>query len=53
MHGRVTRKAGVPAFCMDPCLSEGIIEEMPDGTRHRLAKVGEEDVVVESFGPRT
>lgn len=46
------RKAGVPVFYMDPSLGEGIIKEMPDGTRHRLAKVGEDEVVVESFEPR-
>ncbi|GEP07569.1 hypothetical protein [Methylobacterium oxalidis] len=45
------RRAGVPAFT-DPSLGEGIIREMPDGTRHRLVRVGDEDVVVESFGPR-
>ncbi|MGY2050766.1 hypothetical protein [Methylobacterium sp. JK268] len=47
------RKAGVPAFYMDPSLGEGIIKEMPDGTRHRLIAVEGKDVVVESFGPRT
>ncbi|MDR7040634.1 hypothetical protein J2X36_005417 [Methylobacterium sp. BE186] len=47
------RKAGVPAFYVDPSLGEGIIKEMPDGTRHRLAKVEGEEIVVESFGPRS
>lgn len=45
------RKAGVPAYYLDPSLGEGIIKEMPDGTRHRL-KAGDANTVVESFGPR-
>lgn len=46
------RRAGVAAFYIDPSLGDGIIKQMPDGTRHRLVRVGEADVVVESFGPR-
>ncbi|GJD37185.1 hypothetical protein [Methylobacterium aerolatum] len=45
------RRAGVAAYYMDPSLGEGIIKEMPDGSRHRL-KPGTTDEVVESFGPR-
>lgn len=44
--------AGVPAFYLDPALGEGIIKEMPDGTRHRL-KVGDASTVVETYGPRS
>lgn len=47
------RRAGVPAFYMDPALGAGIIREMPDGTRHRLQTVEGREVVVESFGPRS
>jgi hypothetical protein len=46
------RKAGVAAYYLDPSLGEGLIKEMPDGTRHRL-KAGDSNTVVESFGPRS
>ncbi len=45
-------RSGVPAYYMEPALGEGIIKEMPDGSRHRL-KAGGADEVIESFGPRT
>lgn len=45
-------RAGVPAYYLDPALGDGIIKEMPDGTRHRL-KAGDANTVIESFGPRT
>ena len=43
------RAAGVPSYYMDPALGEGIIKEMPDGTRHRIEPSDGGDVVVESF----
>ena len=46
------RAAGVPSYYMDPSLGEGIIKEMPDGTRHRIESSDGGDVVVESFRPR-
>jgi len=45
-------KAGAPAYYMDPALGEGIIKEMPDGTRHRIDLIEAEDVVIETFGPK-
>lgn len=47
------KKAGAPAYYMDPDLGEGIIKEMPDGTRHRIKLIDGEDVVIETFGPKT
>lgn len=46
------KRLGVPAHYVDPALGEGIIREMPDGTRHRIVRVHGEAVVVESFRPR-
>lgn len=46
------RKTKSPIHYTDASLGDGIIREMPDGTRHRLMKQNGEEVVVESFGPR-
>jgi hypothetical protein len=46
------KKAGAPAYYMDPTLGEGIIKEMPDGTRHHIKLIEGEDVVIETFGPK-
>lgn len=46
------RRAGVPAYYRDAALGSGIIKEMPDGTRHMIEVVGDEDVIVESFVPK-
>ena len=46
------KKAGAPAYYMDPALGTGIIKEMPDGTRHRIMLIDGEDVVIETFGPK-
>jgi len=43
---------GVPAYYLDPSLGEGIIKELPDGTRQRIKLIDGEDVVVESIGPK-
>ena len=45
------RQAGVPAYYMDRSLGDGIIREMPDGTRERIQRHVGEDVVVETYGP--
>lgn len=45
------RAAGVPSYYTDPSLGDGIVKEMPDGTRHIIRPVDRDDVVVESFGP--
>lgn len=47
------RRAGVPAYYIDPALGAGIIREMPDGTRQRLVVDGGREVVAEVFGPRS
>lgn len=46
------RQAGAPAYYMDRSLGDGIIREMPDGTRERIRCHEGEDVVVESYGPK-
>lgn len=50
---REARKLGVPSHYADPALGEGIIREMPDGTRQRVELKDGDEVVVETFGPRT
>lgn len=47
------RKAGVPAYYRDAELGSGIVKEMPDGTRHLIQVVCDEDIVKETFGPRS
>lgn len=46
-------RAGAPAYYMDKSLGEGIIKELPDGTRQKieLAEDGEQ-IIVESYGKR-
>ncbi|WP_264048481.1 hypothetical protein [Methylobacterium flocculans] len=44
------RRAGVPAYYMDRSLGDGVIREMPDGTRERIQRHEGEEVVVESYG---
>lgn len=45
------KRAGVPAYYVDPALGDGIIKELPDGTRQRIQPRGDEDVVVEILAP--
>lgn len=47
------RRAGVPAYYRDATLGSGIVKEMPDGTRHMIKVVGDQDMIVETFGPKT
>lgn len=46
------KHAGVPAYYMDPSLGDGIIRELPDGTRERVERRNGWDVVTETYGPR-
>lgn len=46
------RKAGVPAYYRDASLGSGIVKEMPDGTRHMIEVVGDQDIIVETFAPK-
>ena len=43
------KRAGVPAYYVDPALGDGIIKELPDGTRQRIQPQGDEDVVIETL----
>ena len=47
------RKAGVPAYYRDLELGEGIVKEMPDGSRHLVEIVDGKDLVRKTFGPRS
>lgn len=46
------RQMGVPVRYIDCSLGEGIIREMPDGSRQRVKRVDGEEVVVEELPPR-
>lgn len=46
------RQAGVPAYYMNPSLGDGIVRELPDGTRERIERRGGQAVVVETYAPR-
>ena len=46
------RKAGVPAYYTDPSIGEGIVKELPDGTRQLVRVDGDRDIVLGTFGPR-
>lgn len=44
------KRAGAPVYYMDPAISDGIIRELPDGTRQVVA-IGEgEDIVIKTLG---
>ena len=45
--------AGVPAYYVDPAVGDGIVREMPDGTRQRIQLIDGEVFVLEAIGPRT
>jgi hypothetical protein len=44
--------AGVPVYYFDDSLGDGIIKEMPDGTRFRIAIDSGEEVVTEAILPK-
>ena len=46
------RLLGVPTHYMDPALCDGIVRELPDGTRQHIELKNNEEIVVETFGPR-
>lgn len=46
-----SKKLGAPAYYMDPTLGDGIIKELPDGTRQRIERIQGEEIVIETFGP--
>ncbi|MCJ2063544.1 hypothetical protein MKK63_12590 [Methylobacterium sp. J-088] len=47
------RRAGVPAYYMDPALGDGIVRDMPDGTCERVERRDGRRTVVETYDPRT
>ena len=47
------RAAGVPSYYMDPSVGDGIIKEMPDGTRILLDPSVDEEKVLKTLGPRS
>lgn len=46
------RRLGVPCHYVDATICEGIIREMPDGSRQRVELKDGEEIVVESLTPR-
>jgi hypothetical protein len=46
------KRLGVSSHYMDPSLCDGIIREMPDGTRQHVVLKDKVEVVIETFGPR-
>jgi hypothetical protein len=49
---RKALEAGVPVYYVDNALGEGIIKEMPDGTRHLIEVDDGAEVVIQTFAPR-
>lgn len=43
------KRAGAPVYYMDAAIAEGIIRELPDGSRQRVEITGGEDVVLEEL----
>jgi len=43
------KHAGAPVYYMDASIGEGIIRELPDGSRQRVEIRGGEDVVLEEL----
>lgn len=48
---RDAKRAGAPVYYMDAALGEGIIKELPDGTRQKVLVLEDEDLVVETLVP--
>lgn len=45
-------EAGVPVYYIDAGLGEGIIKEMPDGSRYLIEVHDGDEVVLQTFAPR-
>jgi predicted aldo/keto reductase-like oxidoreductase len=43
------KQAGAPVYYMDPSLGDGIIKELPDGTKQRVEVYADHDVVLETL----
>lgn len=46
------KRVGAPVFYMDATITDGIIRELPDGSRQRVEIRGGEDVVLEELATR-
>lgn len=47
------KAAGVPSYYMDPAIGDGIIKEMPDGSRVLLDSSADGEKVLRTLGSRT
>jgi hypothetical protein len=45
------KRAGVAVYYMDESIAEGIIRELPDGTRQKVEINKNEEIVVEQLAP--
>jgi len=45
-----SRKLGAPAYYVDPAFGDGIIKELPDGTRQRVERIEGREIVIETLG---
>jgi hypothetical protein len=45
-------EAGVAVYYFDKALGDGIVREMPDGTRHLIELSNGIEVVLQKFAPR-
>lgn len=45
------KRAGVAVYYMDDAVSDGIIRELPDGSRQKVQVGGDEDIVLETLSP--
>ena len=48
---RRAKRAGAPVYYMDVTIADGIIRELPDGSRQRVEIRDGEDVVLEDLDP--
>ncbi|RDI53852.1 hypothetical protein [Microvirga subterranea] len=46
------RRLGVPVHYMDPAVCDGIIRELPEGTRQHVRRVDGNEIVIEDLPPR-
>jgi len=45
-------EAGVPVYYIDRALGDGIVKEMPDGTRHLIEVDHGKEIILQTFAPR-
>jgi hypothetical protein len=49
---RKALEAGVPVYYIDRALGDGIVKEMPDGTRHLIEVDDGNEIILQTFAPR-